>query len=109
MKIAEYLRSDETSPFSDWFDALDPGWAANVFTALVRIRNGNTSNVKSVGKGVLEWKIDSGPGYRIYFGRDGDEVVILLWGGTKRRQQNDIQTAIEYWLDYKKRRSAKWH
>ncbi len=65
---------------------------------------GNLSNVKPVGEGVLEYKIHFGPGYRIYFGRDGKELVILLAGGTKKRQANDIKIAKERWADYKRRR-----
>jgi putative addiction module killer protein len=56
------------------------------------------------GSGVLEYRIDWGPGYRVYFGRDGDILVILLSGGTKKRQQRDIETAKELWIDYKARR-----
>ena len=59
------------------------------------------SNAKGVGEGVLEYKIDFGPGYRVYFGRDGDTIVILLTGGTKKRQQRDIDAAKAYWRDYK--------
>jgi putative addiction module killer protein len=59
------------------------------------------SKVKSVGEGVLEYKIDFGPGYRVYFGRDGDVLVILLTGGTKKRQGRDIETAAAYWRNYK--------
>jgi putative addiction module killer protein len=59
------------------------------------------SNVKSIGEGVLEYRIDFGPGYRVYFGRDGELFVVLLTGGTKKRQQRDIETAKEYWRDYK--------
>jgi putative addiction module killer protein len=62
---------------------------------------GNFSNAKGVGEGVLEYKIDFGPGYRVYFGRDGDTIVILLTGGTKKRQQRDIDAARAYWRDYK--------
>ena len=66
-------------------------------------RQGGTcpSNVKSIGEGVLEYRIDFGPGYRVYFGRDGEVLVVLLTGGTKKRQQRDIETAKEYWRDYK--------
>jgi putative addiction module killer protein len=71
---------------------------------LERIADGNLSNVKPVGAGVLEYKIDFGPGYRIYFGRDGDRLVILLAGGTKNRQRDDIAKAKSYWADYRKRR-----
>jgi putative addiction module killer protein len=60
--------------------------------------------VKSIGEGVLEYRIDFGPGYRVYFGRDGEELVMLLTGGTKKRQQRDVEAAKEYWRDYKRTR-----
>ena len=62
------------------------------------------SSAKGVGGGVLEYRIDSGPGYRIYFGRDGDTMIVLLGGGTKRRQQRDIETARGFWRDYRRRK-----
>ena len=78
-------------------------------TALYRLGLGNFSNVKSVGGGVFEYRIDFGPGYRIYFGKDGERIVILLCGGTKQRQQEDITLAGEYWQAYKlQKRSASW-
>lgn len=73
-------------------------------TAVVRMEQGNFSNVKSVGSGVSEYRVDFGPGYRIYFGRDGDQIIILLGGGTKKRQERDIALAIERWQDYKRRK-----
>lgn len=72
--------------------------------ALQRLAQGNLSNTKGIGAGVLEYRIDFGPGYRIYFGRDGEQLVILLGGGTKKRQQNDIETAQSRWADYKRRK-----
>ena len=72
--------------------------------ALTRIERGNLSNTKGVGKGVLEYKIDFGPGYRIYFGRDGNQLVILLAGGTKKRQHQDIRQAKVNWEDYRARK-----
>ena len=71
------------------------------------MEQGNLSNVKSVGSGVMEYRVDFGPGYRVYFGRDGDVVVILLGGGTKKRQQRDIESARERWVDYKQRRKTE--
>lgn len=68
------------------------------------MEQGNLSNAKGVGDGVLEYRIDWGPGYRVYFGRDGDALVIRLTGGTKTRQQRDIDTAHALWADYKARR-----
>jgi putative addiction module killer protein len=75
-----------------------------VTTALTRLAQGNFSNVKGVGSGVLEFRIDFGPGYRVYFGKDGDRLVILLGGGAKKRQQRDIETALARWQDYKRRK-----
>ena len=76
--------------------------AARVATALYRMEMGNLSNAKGVGGGVLEYRIDFGPGYRIYFGRDGDALIILLGGGKKGRQQRDIETAVALWREYKR-------
>jgi len=68
------------------------------------VEQGNFSNVKGVGAGVFEYRIDFGPGYRIYFGKDGDQLVILFAGGTKKRQDADITAAKAYWQDYKRRK-----
>jgi len=87
IELRYYLADDERSPFEDWFSGLDSAAAAKVSVALVRLEGGNLSNVKAVGEGVLEYRIDWGPGYRVYFGRDGAVLVILLTGGTKKRQQ----------------------
>ena len=65
------------------------------------------SNVKSVGAGVFEYRIDFGPGYRVYFGRDGETLVILLTGGTKKRQHSDIDAAHAYWQDYKRSKRGR--
>ena len=71
------------------------------------MEQGNFSKAKGVGAGVYEYKIDFGPGYRIYFGRDGDRVVILIGGGTKKRQNKDIQHAQQCWADYKRRKKQE--
>ena len=105
LEIREYADSQGRSPFGRWFNRLNSAAAAKVTTALVRLGQGNISNVKSVGSGVLEYRIDFGPGYRVYFGRDGERLVILLAGGTKQRQQGDIDAAKANWQDYKYRRS----
>ncbi len=95
------------SPFDDWFSGLDSQAAVKVSAAQTRLGLGNWSNVKGVGDGVHERTIDFGPGYRIYFGKDGDAVVILLAGGTKERQDIDIADAKERWLDYKRRKKLE--
>ena len=86
-EISEYIDARGSSPFARWFDRLDGRSAAKITTALARMALGNLSNTRSVGGGVLEYRIDSGPGYRIYLGRDGDALIVLLGGGTKARQQ----------------------
>ena len=102
--VREYVDATGNSPFSKWLRGLNVQAAAKVTTALERIADGNLSNVKPVGAGILENRIDFGPGYRIYFGRDGDRLVILLGGGTKKRQQTDIEAAKAHWADYHRRR-----
>ena len=89
------------------FRSVDPAAAAKMTTALRRLELGNFSNVKGVGGGVFEYRIHFGPGYRVYFGKDGDAVVILLGGGTKKRQDRVIATAHDRWADYKKRKTEE--
>ena len=106
--VREYLEEDGTSPFAEWFGSLGATAAAKITVVLARIEQGNPSSAKGVGEGVLEYRLDFGPGYRVYFGRDGDVLVILLAGGTKKRQQRDIEAAQARWAAYKRRkRSAR--
>jgi putative addiction module killer protein len=104
LAVREYLDRQGSSPFAKWFQGLDAVAAAKVTTALFRMEAGNFSKAKSVGAGVLENRIDFGPGYRVYFGKDGDTLVILVGGGTKKRQQRDIATAKDRWRDYRRRK-----
>jgi putative addiction module killer protein len=97
IELQEYTDTDGHSPFADWFNDLDAPAASKIATALVRVELGNFSNVKGVGAGVLEYRIDFGPGYRVYFGKDGERLVILLAGGTKKLQQRDIEAAQASW------------
>jgi putative addiction module killer protein len=106
VEILEYLDAEGRSPYRDWFDGLNAVAAAKITVAITRMRLGNLSNAKGVGSGVQEYRIDFGPGYRIYFGRDGEMLVILLAGGTKKRQQADIATAQARWADYKRRKKG---
>lgn len=106
MEVLEYLDSSGASPVAAWFDTLDPQAAAKVTVALSRMELGNLSNAKTVGGGVQEYRINFGPGYRLYFGREGETLIILLAGGTKQRQQRDITTAQARWQDYKIRKQG---
>jgi putative addiction module killer protein len=105
--IREYLDPKGRSPFAKWFEGLNAPAAAKVTTALVRMEQGNFSNLKGVGAGIHECRIDFGPGYRIYFGKDGEVIVILLGGGTKKRQNEDILAAQKCWIDYKARKAKE--
>ncbi len=105
-KVVEYLREGR-SPFAVWFSGLNAPAAAKAAAALYRLEQGNLSNVKAVGKGVSEYKIDFGPGYRVYFGQEGNELVILLGGGSKRTQDRDIKTAQMLWQEYKAEKAKR--
>ena len=107
LEVRYYLSEDGRSPFEEWFSLVESVARAKLAIAIARLEHGNTSNVKSVGEGVHEYRLNFGPGYRVYFGRDGNELVILLTGGTKKRQQRDITMAIELWADYRHRRRLR--
>ena len=104
VRVLEYLDAQARSPHARWFEGLNAPAAAKVAAALYRLAEGNFSNVKGVGGGVFERRIDFGPGFRIYFGKDGDTVVILLGGSSKQRQQEAIGAAKARWADYRRRK-----
>jgi putative addiction module killer protein len=106
IKVDEYLREDGTIPYKAWFDSLDAQAAAKVVTAKLRLELGNTSSVKWFD-GIGEYVIDWGPGYRIYLAKDGETLIILFGGGTKRGQQKDIDRAKALHTEYKGRKKAK--
>ena len=105
--IREYQDLAGRSPFREWFDKLNSEAARKVTTSLYRMGLGNFSSTKGVGAGVYECRINFGPGYRVYFGKDDERIVIILGGGTKLRQANDIRLAIERWKDYKRRKKEQ--
>ncbi len=105
-QIKELLLDDGMSPFGVWFRQLEGVAAAKVQVAVARMEQGNLSNVEWF-RGIGEFRIDWGPGLRIYLAKDGNRIVLLLGGGTKRRQQRDIDLAVERWNDYKRRKAAK--
>jgi len=107
LEIRYYVAEDGSQPFAEWFENVEPVARAKVARAIARMEQGNLSNVKPVGEGVLEYRLDFGPGFRVYFGRDGDVLVILLTGGTKKRQQRDIEDARANWQDYKDRKRGR--
>ena len=106
IRVLEYVDARGRSPFRIWFDNLNAEAAAKVAVAAYRLEAGNFSNVKGIGGGVFERKIDFGPGYRIYFGRDGERLVILLGGSSKQRQSDAIAAAQSRWVDYKRRKET---
>lgn len=103
MRVQEYIREDGSNPYQKWFNSLAPKAAAKISVATVRLELGNTSNVKWYA-GIGEYKIDWGPGYRIYLAQDGKDLIILFGGGTKKKQQSDIDKAKEFHNEYKKRK-----
>ena len=105
LDVAEYVREDGSRPFQSWFDGLPAQAAAKVATARARLEMGNTSAIKWIGV-IGEYRIDWGPGYRVYLAKDGEDLVILLGGGTKRRQRADIERAKILWAEYKVRKAA---
>ena len=107
LDVREYLTADGGSPYAKRFKDLNAPAAAKVAIAITRMAQGNLSNTKGVGSGLQEYRIDFGPGYRIYFGRDGERLVILLGGGTKRRQSDDIRNAQALWADYRRRKKEE--
>ena len=101
IRVREYIDNAGRNHFGAWRAKLEPTTRARIDVALDRLERGNTSAMKSVGAGVAELRLDFGPGYRIYCGRDGETLVILLAGGTKQRQPSDIALAKTLWKQYK--------
>jgi len=102
LAIREYLTPQGTNPFRDWLKSLDVGVQARIQARVLRFENGNLGDHKPVGDGVWEARLDFGPGYRLYFGKAGISVLLLLAGGDKGSQSKDIASAQRYWKDYGK-------
>jgi putative addiction module killer protein len=102
LTIREYLDESGRSPFRGWLQALDSATRARVQARVLRFETGNLGDHKQVGGGVWEARLAFGPGYRIYFGRSGRELVLLLLGGDKGSQRKDIKRAKESWATYLK-------
>ena len=106
IRVIEYRRDDGSSPFQRWFDSLDVQAAAKVTTARARLELGHTSAIKWIGGGIGEYRIDWGPGYRMYLAKDGGKLIVLFGGGTKQRQQADIEQAQALYDEYKASKKA---
>jgi putative addiction module killer protein len=107
IEIRQYIGRSGRNPFGRWFEGLDGDVQARIAVSLDRLERGNFSAAKGIGAGVLELRLDFGPGYRVYFGKDGERIVILLGGGAKKRQQADIDDAHALWQEYKERKREK--
>lgn len=105
IKVEEYICEDASNPYKQWFDGLTSQAAAKVTVAKLRMELGNTSSIKWFN-GMGEYVIDWGPGYRIYLAKDGDTLIVLFGGGTKRGQQRDINKAKALLAEYKTRKKA---
>jgi putative addiction module killer protein len=99
-EIRIYENEEGHAPFSEWMDRQQAPLYGKLMARLERVELGNLGDHRGIGEGVFELRIDFGPGYRIYFGLDGSELVVLLIGGTKKTQQRDIDTAKHYWRNY---------
>jgi putative addiction module killer protein len=105
--VLYYQTTTKTLPFRDWRLGLDGDTKAVIDARVARFRSGNFGDSKSIGGGASENRIHYGPGYRIYYGLDGKQIVILLCGGDKSTQNVDIKLAQQYWADYKKRKRER--
>lgn len=100
LAVREYLTADGRSPFRDWLDGLDLSFRARVQARVLRFELGNLGDHKAVGGGVWEARLPFGAGYRIYFGKAEQAVILLLLGGDKATQRRDVRVAREYWAEY---------
>ena len=100
LTFREYQTADGISPYRQWLDSLTKAVRARIQARVLRFELGNLGDHKHVDEGVWEARVMFGPGYRIYFGKDGDSIVVLLVGGDKGSQARDIARAREFWRDY---------
>jgi putative addiction module killer protein len=100
LTIREFLTAEGGSPFRDWVENLDVTAKARVQARVLRLETGNLGDCRAVGGGIWEARLMFGPGYRIYFGREGPSIILLLLGGDKASQRKDIRDARRYWKEY---------
>ena len=106
VRVVEYIRANGSNPYQQWFESLNCDAAAKVAVARARLELGHTSAIKWLGGGLGEYRIDWGPGYRIYLAQDGPQLIVLFGGGTKQRQDADIARAHVLFDEYKARKKA---
>jgi putative addiction module killer protein len=105
MEILHYLTASGEDPYQEWLDALkDLKGRVIIQRRVDRVASGNFGDHRFCQGGVLELRIDYGPGYRVYYAQDGGNIVLLLYGGSKRNQSADIKEAVKYWRDYQRRK-----
>lgn len=101
--LLDYETSSGECPIREWLDGLDNAVSARIEVRLKRVALGNLGDAKSVGEGVSELRLPFGSGYRVYFAQHENKIIILLCGGDKSSQSDDIETAKSYWMDFKRR------
>lgn len=100
-RVKEYITRSGLIPYRLWLDSFkDVKIKARIQSRVLRIESGNFGDYRSIGQGVYELRLDFGSGYRIYFGIDGDALILLLLGGDKSSQKKDIQKAKTFWKEY---------
>lgn len=103
-ETAEYVTEDGRNPLKEWLaNRVDRQARARILVRVQRMTAGNFGDCKPLVNGVWELRIDYGPGYRVYYSRAGEKLLLLLIGGDKRKQQADIDTAVAYWKDWRRR------
>lgn len=103
-EVLRYQRADGSEPFTEWLGSMrDKVGKVRIYSRLRQIEAGNWGDVSSVGSGISELRIHVGAGYRVYFGQHQKKLVIVLLGGDKSSQSEDVRRAKEYWLDWKRR------
>ena len=104
--LIDYKNTNGKKPFREWLDDLDFSVSLRIEARLNRVALGNLGDVKPVGGGVSELRVKFGAGYRIYFAQYGEEIIVLLCGGDRGSQSDDIELAKNYWTDFKRRNNA---
>ena len=107
LKVSDYISDDGYDPFKKWLESLSYRQArARILVRIQRLAAGNFGDCKPIAEGIWELRIDHAAGYRVYYAKAGEKLILILAGGDKRRQQADIETALEYWNNWKRKNKA---